>query len=350
MGNIAINGFGRIGRLAARIWFLRQQQESELVAINTSGSMGLEGWVNLLKYDTVYGRFPADIDIEIHQEKDKVTDEDPLLGHIILDKTIKIPVFAQRDPAKLPWSNYSVDLAIESTGVFRTEELARKHIDAGAKQVLISAPGKGGSVETILLGVTDTPSGKEIYSNESCTTNCTAPVMSVLNDKFGVEKAFLTTIHAYTDDQNLQDGSHRDLRRARAAAQNIIPTSTGAAIATTHAIPELEGKFDGIAVRVPVVTGSLIDATVVTKVKTTKEEVNKAFEEAVSMPRYKGILEVTKDPIVSSDIIGTTPSALVDLSLTKVIEGDLVKVYAWYDNEWGFTNRLVEVASLLSNN
>lgn len=350
MGNIAISGFGRIGRLAARIWFLRHQNTSSLVAINTSGSMDLEGVAHLLKYDTVYGRFPGDVDIDVHQGREEVTSEDPLLGHIVLDKNIRIPILAVRDPSNIPWSQYSTDLVIESTGVFRDEDGARKHIEAGAKQVLISAPGKGGSVETVVLGVTETSNGKEIYSSESCTTNCTATVVSAIHERFGVEKAFMTTVHAYTDDQKLQDGSHKDLRRARAAAANIIPTSTGAATATTRAIKELEGNFDGLAIRVPVLTGSLMDLTVVARDNTTTEELNAALIEASETPRYKGIIATTSDPIVSSDVIGRSESALIDLSLTKVIGGNLLKVFAWYDNEWGFTNRLVETAVSLAGN
>lgn len=350
MGNIAINGFGRIGRIATRIWFLRHQEKSSLVAINTSGSMDIEGVAHLLKYDTVYGRFPADIDVEVHQGIDTVTNEDQLLGYLILDKNLKIPVLAQRDPSLIPWSKYDVNLVIDATGVFRKEKDARLHLDAGAKQVIISAPAKEGSVETVVIGATETPGGKEIYTNESCTTNCTAPIMTVLHDAFGVEKAFLTTIHAYTDDQNLQDGSHKDLRRARAAAANIIPTSTGAAKATTRVVTDLDGKFDGIAVRVPVTTGSLIDITAITSKPVTSEAVNEAFEKASGEPRFKGIIATTTDPVVSSDVIGRPESALVDLSLTKVIDGNLLKVFAWYDNEWGFSNRLIETASELSGN
>lgn len=348
MGNIAISGFGRIGRLAARVWFLRHQNSSMLCAINTSGSLDLEGVAHLLKYDTVYGRFPGDVDIDSHQGKDKVSSEDPLLGYIILDKNIKIPTLAQRDPSLIPWSKYDTDLVIESTGVFRDEEGAKKHLIGGAKQVLISAPGKGGSIETIVLGATEGSKGEEIYSSESCTTNCTATVVSAIHEKFGVEKAFMTTVHAYTDDQRLQDGSHEDLRRARAAAGNIIPTSTGAATATSRAIKELEGKFDGLAVRVPVMTGSLMDLTVVASRNTTVDELNSSLEEASHSPRFKGIIATTTDPIVSSDVIGRSESALVDLSLTKVIGGNLLKVFAWYDNEWGFTNRLVETATSLA--
>ncbi len=347
---LAINGFGRIGRLAARIWFANHKEEAVLSAINTSGSMDLEGWAHLLKYDSAYGPFPGVVEFRTHQSKDKVSDSDPLLGHLIIDSDYEIPVLAQRDPGKIPWATYSTDLVIEATGVFRTEALASTHLHPqGAKQVLLSAPAKSGSVETVLLGVTTDHPQKNVYSVESCTTNCTAPVISVINENFGISKAFLSTIHAFTDDQNLQDGSHKDLRRARAASFNIVPTSTGAATATTRVIPELKNKFDGLAFRVPILTGSLIDATIITKREVTKEEVNSAFEKASTLPKYKGILSVTNDPIVSSDTKGRSESALVDLSLTTVVDGDLLKVYAWYDNEWGFTHRLVEAAIALSS-
>lgn len=343
MKNFAINGFGRIGRLALRVWHEKHQESIALVAINTSGSMDLSGWAHLLKYDTIYGPFKGEVTIEEHQGKDQVSDEDPLLGHILLDNEVKIPVLAQRDPEKLPWGEYKADIIVEATGVFRTEELAKKHMVGGAKQVLLSAPGKEGVIETVVLGVNEkSEEASEVYSVASCTTNCTAPAVAVIHEALGVEKAFLTTIHAYTDGQNLQDGSHKDLRRARAAALNIIPTTTGAAKATTGAIPELQGKFDGMAIRVPVITGSLSDISLVTSKPTSVDEVNKLFTDAELTPRWKGILATTTDPIVSSDVIGRPESSLVDLSLTQVVDGDLVKVITWYDNEWGYTNRLVE--------
>lgn len=348
MSSFAINGFGRIGRVATRIWFNKHKGNVDLAAINTSGSMDLAGWAHLLRHDTTYGKWTQDITIEELQGKDSVSDENPLLGYfIIADK--KIPVLAQRDPGKIPWSDYGVNLVVEATGAFRTEESAKKHLHAnGAKQVLLTAPGKGGEVETIVLGVTDTPEGKKVYTNESCTTQCTATVMAVLHNKFQVKKAFLSTIHSYTDDQKLQDGSHKDLRRTRAAAQNIIPTSTGAAKATTRALPELQGKFDGMAIRIPTITGSLIDVTAIVNQPVTVEQVNQAFEEASQSPKYKGIIAVSDEPLVSSDIIGREESAIFDLGLTQVIDGDLVKIFAWYDNEWGFTSRLIEtVVSLV---
>lgn len=348
MNTFAINGFGRIGRVATRIWFEKHKDVVDLVAINTSGSMDLADWAHLLRYDTSYGKWPVDLMIEEVQGKDSVSDENPLLGYFIIGEK-KIPVLAQRDPEKIPWSAYGVNLVVEATGVFRTQETASKHLhDRGAKQVLLAAPGKGGEMETVVLGVTDTPEGKKVYTNESCTTQCTTTVMAVLHSKFQVKKAFLTTIHSYTDDQKLQDGSHKDLRRTRAAAQNIIPTSTGAAKATTRALPELSGKFDGMAIRVPTITGSLIDLTAIVSEPVTVEQVNQAFKEASQEPKYQGIIAVSDESLVSSDIIGREESAIFDLGLTQVIDGDMVKVFAWYDNEWGFTSRLIETVVSLA--
>lgn len=345
----AINGFGRIGRLVARVWWISHQAKIQLAAINTSGSMDIEGWAHLLKYDTTYGVFPGEIGYEKYQAASDASDEDPLIGYLILDARFKIPVLAQRDPAKLPWDKYQVEVVVESTGAFTSEEKAKAHLLGGAKQVIISAPAKGGNVPTSVIGVnedqiikTDHRNTIAVLNNASCTTNCVAPVAVVIQSRLGIHKAAMTTIHSYTDDQNLQDASHKDLRRARAAAQNIIPTSTGAALATTETIPELKGLFDGIALRVPTITGSLTDFTFLVKRKTTKEEVNNYFRQATLEDKLTGILAVTDEPIVSSDIVGRPESAIVDLELTQVIDGDLVKVFAWYDNEWGYANRLVE--------
>jgi len=277
----------------------------------------------------------------------EVTDADPLIGYLIVKSMgLKIPVLAQKDPEKLPWSKYGVEVVIESTGKFVDEEGAAKHAKAGAKRVVISAPAKGGNVGTYVLGVNEYKEG-EVLSNASCTTNCVTPVAAVLHSKFGVAKAMMTTVHAYTDDQVLQDGSHKDLRRARAAAMNIVPTSTGAAIATTEVIPELKGLFDGISLRVPVITGSISDFVFLVKKPTSREEVNEALKAATGHPLYKGILGMAgvdgvPEHLVSSDIVGSTYSAVIDPEFTQVIDGDLVKVLAWYDNEWGYTNRLVE--------
>jgi glyceraldehyde 3-phosphate dehydrogenase len=341
MIKVAINGFGRIGRLAFRIGILKHQNEIDFVAINTSGSMEASGWAHLLKYDTTYRKLDRKFEVEDLKKAKDATDEDPLIGNLIIDGK-KIPVLAQRDPTKIPWKKYEVDVVIESTGVFRTEEDAKKHALAGAKRVVISAPPKGGNVGTFILGVNEYEGGAEVLSNSSCTTNCVAPIAAVVHAKFGVEKAAITTIHGYTDDQNLQDGSQKDLRRARAAAENIVPTTTGAAISTTETIPELKGLFDGLALRVPIITGSITDFTFVLKKQVTEEEVNQAFIEASQNQLYKGILSVTNEPLVSSDIIGRSESSIVDLTLTKVIAGNLLKVFAWYDNEWGYANRLVE--------
>lgn len=356
MQSFAINGFGRIGRLSTRVWWLHHRDTLKLVAINTSGSMDIEGWAHLLKYDTTYGLFPGEIGYEKYQSAKEVTDEDPLIGYLILGKLVKIPVFAERDPAKIPWGKYAVEVVIESTGAFTSEEKAKAHLVGGAKQVVISAPAKGGNVPTSVIGVNeativaqDRQNTIAVLNNASCTTNCVAPVAMVIHERLGIFKAAMTTIHSYTDDQNLQDASHRDLRRARAATHNIVPTSTGAAIATTETIPELKGLFDGIALRVPTITGSITDFTFLVKRKTSVEEVNNLFRQATLMDNLAGILAVTDEPIVSSDVIGRRESAIVDLALTQVIDGDLVKVFAWYDNEWGYSNRLVETVRDLAN-
>lgn len=326
MIRVAINGFGRIGRNTLKAGFDRD--DIEFVAINDLADT--KSLAYLLKYDTVYGRY-----------KHKVEHDDKSL-------TIngqKIVALAERDPGKLPWGDLDIDVVIESTGIFRTEETAKPHLDAGAKRVVISAPNKGGNIKTYVMGVnTDKHSVNDlIIDNASCTTNCIAPVAAIMHSKFGIKKAAMTTIHAYTADQGLVDSPHKDPRRGRSAAANIIPTTTGAAIATTHTIPELEGLFDGIAIRVPVTVGSLVDFTFVVKKDVTVEEVNNAFKDAKKNPLFENILDVTEDPIVSSDIIGNPFSSIVDLNLTKVIAGDLVKVIAWYDNEWGYSQRLIEM-------
>jgi glyceraldehyde 3-phosphate dehydrogenase len=337
-----INGFGRIGRTSLRVWWLYHKDTLDLKVINTSGSMEIEEWAHLLKYDTNYGRFGSEVKVNRAQSKKEATDQNPVLGTISIEGR-EITVTAQRNPEKVPWGDNNVETVLECTGVFKTPEDAGKHFKGGAKKILISAPTKGDSIQTSVLGVKDLEKGGQISSNASCTTNCVAPVAAIMHETFGVEKAMLTTIHSYTDDQNTQDNSHKkDLRRARSAAENIIPTSTGAAKATTQIIPELEGIFDGLAVRVPTPTGSLSDMVFVTKKDVTIEEVNQAFIEASKSDRWKGILEVTHDPIVSSDIVGTRASSIIDLELTNVIGGNLVKVISWYDNEYGYCNRLIE--------
>jgi glyceraldehyde-3-phosphate dehydrogenase type I len=350
MIKVAINGFGRIGRLALRAWLERKdlQEKIDLVAINTSGSMPTLGWATLLKYDTVYGQLKQDLAFKELKTPDKVTDQDAQIGSFdLLGKTI--PILAQPDPEKLPWATYQVDVVLEATGNFRKEEDASKHLKAGAKRVLLSAPNKGGNIGTFVLGVNQYQGKENIADNASCTTNCTAPVAAILHHKFGIKKAALTTVHGYTDDQRLQDNSHKDLRRARAAALNIIPTSTGAAIATTKTIPELEGLFDGISLRVPVPSGSISDITCLLSQKVTVDEVNLAFKEAAQSDRWQGIVATNEEPIVSSDIVGRSESAIIDLSFTQVVDGDLVKVLAWYDNEWGYSHRLMEQSLVVGN-
>lgn len=329
MIKVAINGFGRIGRQVFKAAWDRNN--IKVVALNDLTDT--RTLAHLLKYDTAYPDFP-------HQ----VSYDDNNL--IIAGEKVK--AFAQKDPMRLPWKEMGIDVVVESTGIFRSREQAGLHIQAGAKKVIISAPAKGNGVKGFVRGVNcDTYAGEEVIDTASCTTNCAAPVMLVLHKEFGVEKALMSTVHAYTTDQNLQDGPHKDLRRARAAAQNIVPTETGAAIAVAKAIPELEGKFDGLALRVPTITVSLTDFSVVLKQAVTKEAVNKALTKA-SQTYLKGILDVTNEPLVSSDFIGNAYSAIVDLDLTNVVGGNLVKVIAWYDNEWGYAHRLVEMVSMVA--
>lgn len=341
MVSAAINGFGRIGRIALRIASLKHKNDLQIVAVNTPGSMDVDGWAHLFKYDTTYREFPGTVSFRKIQDAKAATDENPEIGLLVINGQ-EIPVLAQRDPEKLPWRKYGVDIVIECTGVFIDHDGAMKHAKAGANRVVISAPARGGNVGTYVLGVNEYSGEGEVISNASCTTNCVAPVAAVMHAKFGIEKATITTVHGYTDDQNLQDNSHKDLRRARAAAANIVPTTTGAAIATTETIPALKGLFDGVALRAPVITGSLTDFVFVVKKEVTVEEINAVFKEAEGQPLYKGILGTTQEPLVSSDIVGRSESAIVDLSLTRVVGGNLVKIMAWYDNEWGYANRLVE--------
>src|SRR3989344_923978 len=359
MIRLAINGYGRIGRVAHRVIIEKFKDQIQVVAINAGESTDLAGWMYLLKYDTVYGPLKghnfeilnSKFETNPNSQNSNIQNREDYLGSLIIDDQ-KIPIFSQRDPGRLPWKDLDVDVVIESTGAFTTEEKIKPHINAGAKSVILSAPFKDeASGGTYVLGVNlDKNSGNQlpqIISNASCTTNCIAPVAKIIEDNFGIEKAMMTTIHGYTSDQRLQDGGHKDYRRARAAAENIIPTSTGATKAAAKAIPALEGKFNGIAIRVPVPTGSLSDFTFLVKRNTTVEEVNQALENASKQPNFEGILEVTREPIVSSDIIGNYHSAIADLSLTQVVGGNMVKVIAWYDNEFGYANRLVEEAIIL---
>lgn len=329
MINIAINGFGRIGRHACKVAMAHKQLN--VVAINDLSDPAT--LAHLLSYDTVYGQYHL-----------PVSSSDTY----IKIKNKKIAIFKEKDPSKLPWKKLGIDVVIESTGIFRDKEGAGLHIQAGAKKVIISAPAKEDSgIKGFVRGVNcQSYNGDAIIDNASCTTNCTAPIVQIMEQTFGIEKAMLSTIHSYTADQNLQDGPHKDLRRARAAAQNIVPTSTGAAQAVTAIVPALEQKFDGIALRVPTITVSLTDFTFVLKKNVTKEQINAALTKAAKTT-HKGIVDVTSVPLVSSDFIGNPHSATVDLPLTTVVDGNLVKIIAWYDNEWGYANRLIEMASIM---
>ena len=330
---IGINGFGRIGRNFFRA-ALAKGSDLEIVAVNDLTDN--KTLAHLLKYDTITGRLDATVEF----------DE----GNIIVNgKAIK--VFEERDPANLPWGDLGVDIVIESTGRFTKSEDAHKHITAGAKKVVISAPATGADVATLVLGVNEgtyDPAIHDIISNASCTTNCLAPLVTVLLENFGIERGLMTTVHAYTADQNLQDGPHSDLRRARAAAINIIPTSTGAAKALGLVVPAVLGKLDGYALRVPVPTGSITDLTVETSREVTVAEINAAYKAASESGALAGFLSYTEDPIVSSDIQGDPHSCIFDAGLTKVI-GNQVKVAGWYDNEWGYSNRLVDFTEYVAD-
>ena len=325
---IAINGFGRIGRNAFKLAF--ERDDIEVVAINDLTDT--KTLAHLLKHDSTYGTYHYDVSY----------DENSIF---VAGKQIR--VLAERDPALLPWGEFGIDVVIEATGLFVQPEKARAHINAGAKKVVISAPAKGEGAKFIVLGVNEHELTREddIISNASCTTNCIAPVMAVLEREFGIEKSLMTTVHSYTASQRILDAPAKDLREARSAAENIVPTTTGAAIATAKVIPSLEGKFDGLSVRVPTPVVSLSDITAVLKRNTTKEEINEVFKRAAADPLYQGILAVTDEPLVSMDFKGNSHSSIVDLSLTNVVDGNLIKVVAWYDNEWGYSNRLVEIVA-----
>jgi len=330
MVKVGINGFGRIGRAFYRL--SKERDDVEVVAVNDLGSV--ENLAYLLQYDTAYGKAPYDVSVSN--------------GNLLVDGR-EIQVVSERDPANLPWGKLDVDVVVEATGVFRKFEDAEVHVTkAGAKKVVISAPAKSepqnDTHATILMGVNDEQLKTcVVTSNASCTTNAGSPLMTILDETIGVEKALLNTIHAYTATQSIVDSpSKGDFRKGRAAAMNIIPSTTGAAIATAKALPQLENKFDGIALRVPVIAGSIADITFISKKNTTVEEVNAALKEAAQQDRWKGIFAVNEDPIVSRDILGNTHAAIADLSFTKVVDGNLVKVLSWYDNEMGYTGSLVE--------
>jgi glyceraldehyde 3-phosphate dehydrogenase len=343
---VAINGFGRIGRAAFKL--AEKNEHIEIVAINDLSDVSV--LAHLLKYDSVYGLYDKEVTFDTKQEK--ATPTSYTTGTLIVNKK-KYPLFAEKDPALLPWINFNVDVVLECTGRFTDTDKAGAHLKAGAKKVIISAPAKDeGVTKTFMIGVNaDKYAGEKIISNASCTTNCIAPVTAILQENFGIEKIMMSTIHAYTAEQNLVDGPppalHKDLRRSRAAAVNIVPTSTGATTAVTQAIPELHGAFGGMAFRVPVPCGSLSDFTAVLKKDVTKDQVNEAFVKAATDKRWKNVFMVTADPIVSSDIIGNPHSSIIDLSLTQVVGGNLLKVVAWYDNEFGYSNRLIEQAILI---
>jgi len=334
--NIAINGFGRIGRSAFKAILDKNHPENKIVALNDLTDT--KTLAHLLKYDSAYGVYNKEVS---HTDKGIVVDG------------VEYPVFAIKDPKTLPWKDLQVDLVIESTGIFTSVEKASWHLEAGAKKVVLTAPAKGeGEMKTIVLGVNEEELKAEdkIFSMASCTTNCLAPMTAVIEKEFGIEKALMTTTHSYTADQVLVDGPHKDLRRARAAAANIIPTTTGAALATALTIPSLEGKFDGLSLRVPTIVVSICDTVYVLKKKVDAETVNKAIIADSQTEKLKGILTYTNEPLVSTDFIGNPYSSIVDLSLTKVVEGDLVKVISWYDNEWGYSNRLADVAEYIRKN
>ncbi|BCT76139.1 glyceraldehyde-3-phosphate dehydrogenase [Sinomonas cyclohexanicum] len=329
---IGINGFGRIGRNFFRA-ALAQGADLEIVAVNDLTSS--ETLAHLLKYDSITGRLSETVEV-----KD---------GFIVVGGK-EIKVLAERDPANLPWADLGVDIVIESTGFFTKAEGAKKHLAAGAKKVIISAPATDEDI-TIVMGVNDglyDPANHHVISNASCTTNCLGPLAKAINDAFGIERGLMTTVHAYTADQNLQDGPHRDLRRARAAAINMVPTSTGAAKAIGLVLPELKGKLDGYAIRVPIPTGSATDLTVTVSREVTRDEVNAAVKAASESGPLVGYLTYTEDPIVSSDIVTDPASSIFDSGLTKVI-GNQVKVVSWYDNEWGYSNRLVDLTELVAS-
>jgi glyceraldehyde 3-phosphate dehydrogenase len=333
---VAINGFGRIGRLTVRAMMERKVEGVDLVAINDLAPLDINA--HLLKYDSNYGRFAGTVEVKG--------------GNLIVDGD-EFAVLSERDPSALPWKKLGVDVVLECTGVFRTVEKAGAHLTAGAKNVIVSAPFSGETGPdnpTIVLGVNDKvfdPAKHKVISNASCTTNCLAPVAKVLQDSFGIEKGLMTTVHAYTNDQQVLDLVHKDPRRARAAALNIIPTSTGAAAAIGLVVPELKGRMDGISLRVPAGTGSAVDLTCVLEKSATAEHVNKAFEAAASGP-MKGFLEITYDPIVSSDIRGYPVSSVVDGSETKVMADTMVKVISWYDNEWAYSCRLGDLVAIIA--
>ncbi len=328
MVKVAINGLGRIGRAVLKI--ILETPEMELVAVNEIAP--IDNIVYLLKYDTVYGKYNK-----------KVSSSDSTL--IIAGQKYKF--FQEKDPNKLPWKDLEIDLVFECTGIFRQKADLEAHLQAGAKRVILSAPPKSEGIEVVVPGVSEKSTNNSLISCASCTTNCIAPVVEIMERRIGVEKAIMTTIHAYTASQELMDSPSKKYRRGRAAAANLVPTTTGAAVATTEVLPQLQNKFDGVAVRSPITVGSISDIILVTSKPTSVEEVNQIFQEEANTNRYKNTLGVSEDPIVSSDIIGDTHGSLVDLTMTQVVDGNLVKVMSWYDNEWGYASQMIREALYL---
>ncbi|MCB2184318.1 MAG: type I glyceraldehyde-3-phosphate dehydrogenase [Desulfobulbaceae bacterium] len=329
MNRVAINGLGRIGRATLKL--LRQTPELQLVAVNDLTPP--DNLAYLLKYDSVYGRFPGQIASR---------------GNTLIIDDFEYPVFSEKDPEQLPWADLDIDIVFECTGIFRTREGLEKHLQAGAKRVILSAPEKSGDVPTVVHGVNRPETTEQLISCASCTTNCITPVVEIMGRRIGIQKAAMTTVHAYTTTQGIVDGPKNKWRRGRAAAVNFVPTSTGAAKATGKALPQYADIFDGIAIRGPVPAGSVVDLVFVTERQTTVTEVNNFFREEAAGPQYLDILGVSEDPIVSSDIIQDPRASVVDLTMTQVIAGDLVKILSWYDNEWGYTAQMVREAIRLS--
>jgi len=326
MANVAINGLGRIGRATFRV--ILKTPELDLVAVNDL--VPIDNLAYLLQYDTAYGKYDKDVAVD---------------GDTLVVDGKRYRVFSQRDPAQLPWGELEIDVVFECTGVFTRREGLEKHLQAGAKFVVLSAPAKSEDIGTVVHGV-NVPGEESVrmVSCASCTTNSIAPVVEIMGRRVGIKKAIMTTIHAYTSTQGIVDGPNKKFRRGRAAAANFVPTTTGAAIATTKALPQYAGKFDGVAIRAPIPVGSISDITFVTERETSVEKVNQIFKEEAESERYAGILGVTEDPVVSSDIVGDPRAAIIDLSMTRVVDGDLVKVMSWYDNEWGYTNQMIREA------
>jgi glyceraldehyde 3-phosphate dehydrogenase len=326
---IAINGLGRIGRASLKV--IAEIEELDLVAVNDLVSA--ENLAYLLKYDTVYGRYAKDV----------VASGDAL----VIDGR-RIPVYAEPDPARLPWGKLGVDLVLECTGKYRTESGLSKHIDAGARFAILSAPGKAETIATVVHGANQAPQGQHIISCASCTTNSVAPIVEVMSRRIGIERAIMTTVHAYTASQRVVDGPSTDFRRGRAGAANLVPSSTGAAAATARALPALGDRFDGIAIRAPIPVGSIADVVFATSRPTTAGEINDVFREEAQTDRYRRVLGVSEDPIVSSDIVGDPRASVIDVGMTRVVDGTLAKVVSWYDNEWGFAHQMIrETLSML---